>query len=202
MRTSTAALLLAIGVSLAACGSLQTDEGFEGLVDLRDGPPNVVILALDTWRADHMGAYGSEEVRTPVLDAFAREAIVFEDCGSTSTWTLPSFASMFTGLYPSEHRTLGGKERSILPSEVVPLAERLLVSDYATSAIVAVDYLRKPFGLQRGFESHRDFSGWPVNGRVRKYERVLRKAIKEPPEPPWFLFVHYFDAHDPYEPPD
>jgi arylsulfatase A-like enzyme len=185
-----------------ACGTDEPVAEFEGLVDLRQGPPNVVILALDTWRADHMGVYGNEEVRTPALDAFAREAIVFEDCASTSTWTLPSFASMFTGLYPSEHRTVGGEKRSILPSKVIPLAERLQVSGYTTSAFVAVDYLCKPFGLQRGFDSHRDYSGWPVNGRVRKYERVLRKEIRSPSENPRLLLVHYFDAHDPYEPPD
>jgi len=202
MMRIAALLLLVLGAGLIACGSPQPDDGFDGLVDLSDGPPNVIIIALDTWRADHMGAYGSEDVRTPVLDAFAREAILFEDCASTSTWTLPSFASMFTGLYPSEHRTLGGEKRSILPSSVIPLAERLQVAGFTTSAFVAVDYLRDPFGLQRGFQSHRDFSGWPVNGRVRKYERVLRNDLREPPGDPWLLFVHYFDAHDPYEPPD
>ena len=64
------------------------------LVDLSDGPPNIIILALDTFRADHIGALGSSWVKTPALDRFASESIVFEDCGSTSTWTLPSFASI------------------------------------------------------------------------------------------------------------
>jgi arylsulfatase A-like enzyme len=96
---------------------------------------------------------------------------------------------------------VGGRKRSILPSKVVPLAERLQVSGDATSAFVAVDYLCKPFGLQRGFDSHSDYSEWPVNGRVRKYERPLRKTIMNPPADPWLLLVHYFDAHDPYEPP-
>lgn len=195
----TVLLLGAFGA--CGCGSPEKSDDFEGLVDLRDGPPNIVILALDTWRADHMGAYGNDWVLTPVLDCFAGEAIVFEDCGSTSTWTLPAFASMFTGLLPSEHRTIGGK-RSVVPSRMVPLAERLQAHGYATAAIVAVDYLDKPFGLERGFAQHRSFADWPVNGRLRKYERLVARAFKEPPEDPWMLLLHYFDAHDPYEPPD
>jgi arylsulfatase A-like enzyme len=195
-------LWLAGALILAACGGAPTpEEPFDGLVDLRRGPPNLVILALDTFRADHVGTLGSDWVRTPALDRFATEAIVFEDCASTSTWTLPAFASMFTGLLPSEHRTLGGT-RSVLPDSMITLAERLRARGFATTAFVAVDYLNQPFGLERGFDDLRSYSDWLVNGRLRASEPELLRALKDPPDRPWFLLSHYFDAHDPYEPPD
>lgn len=186
---------------LAGCGTSDSPPADVGLIDLRDGPPHVVILALDTFRADHVGTLGNKWISTPTLDAFAREAIVFEDCASNSTWTLPSFASMFTGLLPSEHRTIGGR-RARLPSDIVPLAERLKIQGFETTAFVAVDFLDDPFGLNRGFDRHLNYSEWPVNGRLRKPMRTIRKAIEKPRAMPWFLLVHYFDAHDPYEPPD
>ena len=86
MKLSNTAIWLWIGMCLVACGAPENQDDYEGLVDLRDGPPNIVILALDTWRADHIGAYGNDWVLTPVLDSFASEAILFEDCSSTSTW--------------------------------------------------------------------------------------------------------------------
>ena len=70
---------LCIALWVCACGAPADPDGYEGLVDLRDGPPNIVILALDTWRADHMGTYGNDWVLTPVLDCFANEAIVFDE---------------------------------------------------------------------------------------------------------------------------
>ena len=193
--------LLWIPFLLANCGGPDSPPADVGLIDLSHGPPNIVILALDTFRADHVGTLGNDWISTPTLDAFAREAIVFEDCGSNSTWTLPAFASMFTGRLPSEHRVIGGRHAR-LPSYIVPLAERLQIQGFETTAFVAVDFLDDPFGLDRGFDRHQNYSGWPVNGRLRKSTRSILKAIRQPHETPWFLLVHYFDAHDPYEPPD
>ena len=171
------------------------------LVDLSDGPPNIIILALDTFRADHIGALGSSWVETPALDRFASESIVFEDCGSTSTWTLPSFASIYTGKLPSEHRTIGGDDRS-LPEDEITLAERLKAHGYHNTAFIAVDYLDAPFGLERGFDRKANYSHVRVNGRLRKYDRRVVDSFRALPRDPWFMLVHYFDAHDPYRPPD
>jgi len=184
-------------ILLAGCAEPRTVP----LVDLSNGPPNIILIGLDTFRADHIGAWGSATVKTPALDRFAAESIVFEDCASTSTWTLPSFASLFTGKLPSEHRTIGGKYRA-LPEGEITLAERLKAHRYHTTAFVAVDYLDAPFGLERGFDRMGKYSHYPVNGRLRKYDRRLRDSFRSLPRDPWFLFVHYFDAHDPYKPPD
>ena len=173
----------------------------EPLVDRSGGLPNVVILALDTYRADHVGTLGSRLARTPELDRLARESIVFTDCASTATWTLPAFASLFTGKLPGDHRTIGG-DWSRLPDEEITLAERLGANGYHTSAIVAVDFLGPPFDLHRGFERYEKHTDVPVNGRLRRYDRRVHGIFRAPPREPWMLLVHYFDAHDPYEPPD
>lgn len=186
---------LGLVLVLAAC------SGPDPLVDPGPTPPNLILIGLDTFRADHIGVYGSGTARTPALDRFAAEAIVFEDCASTSTWTLPSFASVFTGRLPSEHRAIGG-EHSALPPDEVTLAERLRAAGYHTTAIVAVDYLDDPFGLRRGFDRFEKHTDVPVNGRLRYYDRRIQEVLRVPPQQPWFLFVHYFDAHDPYLPPD
>ena len=193
--------LLWILFLFAGCAGPDSPPDDVGLIDLSGGTPNIVILALDTFRADHVGTLGNDWISTPTLDEFAREAVVFEDCASNSTWTLPAFASMFTGRLPSEHRAIGGRH-SRLPSDIVPLAERLQVQGFETTAFVAVDFLDDPFGLDRGFDRHQNYSEWPVNGRLRKSTRSILKAIGQSHSTPWFLLVHYFDAHDPYEPPD
>jgi arylsulfatase A-like enzyme len=173
----------------------------EPLLDPSAGTPNVVILALDTFRADHVGVLGSSLARTPELDRFAAESIVFSDCASTATWTLPSFASLFTGKLPGDHQAIGG-EWSKLPDSEITLAERLAANGFDTTGIVAVDFLGPPFGLHRGFDRYEKHTGVPVNGRLRRYDLRVHEVFRVPPREPWMLFVHYFDAHDPYEPPD
>jgi arylsulfatase A-like enzyme len=173
----------------------------EPLID-RSGPmPNVVILALDTYRADHVGVLGSSLARTPELDRFAAESIVFTDCASAATWTLPSFASLFTGKLPGDHQAIGG-EWSRLPDSEITLAERLSANGYHTTGIVAVDFLGPPVDLHRGFDRYEKHTDVPVNGRLRRYDRRVHEIFRVPPREPWMLFAHYFDAHDPYEPPD
>ncbi len=133
--------------------------------------PNLLLIVLDTVRADRLGPYGYERETTPALDAFAREhATVFEEVRATSSWTLPSHASMFTGLFPGEHGAdhprdpadevalgIAGRPARMLPPDVPTLAERLRVEGYRTGAIVANDaYLDHRFGLDRGFERYDD----------------------------------------------
>jgi len=172
----------------------------EPLIDLAEGPPNVIIIALDTFRADHVGVLGSDTAKTPALDRFAAESILFTDCAAASTWTLPSFASLYTGRLPSEHGTIGGSQHRLGDDEIT-LAERLKANGYHNTAFIAVDYLGKEFGLDRGFDRFLDYSNFPVNERLKKYQRRVHDVFRAPPREPWFLLVHYFDAHDPYEPP-
>lgn len=170
------------------------------LIDLTEGKPNVIVIVLDTFRADHIGAYGNTWVQTPNLDAFAAESILFEDASSTSTWTLPSAASLYTGREPQQHRAIGAKFRQMNP-EVPSAPEIFKTRGYATWALVAVDFMGASFGMDRGFDSFSAHVHGPVSTRFRSYEGRVSGMLSVPPEEPWFGVVHYFDAHDPYKPP-
>ncbi|MBU0755072.1 MAG: sulfatase-like hydrolase/transferase [Planctomycetes bacterium] len=163
-------------------------------------PPNIILIALDTFRADHTGPYGNRTVQTPALDRLAEEAVVFERAYAPAPWTLPSFAGIFTGLLPCEHGTVGGEDL-VLGEEYTTLAEWLRDQGYFTKAFVAVDYLTDHFGMDQGFEALSAFLGGEVTGRIEQYEEELFSFLADPPEKPYFLMVHYFDAHHPYLPP-
>ncbi len=141
--------------------------------------PNLVLITLDTVRAHHLAPYGHHRVTTPRLDAWVkRHAVTFTDARSVSSWTLPSHASMFTGLYPAQH---GADHPRIPDSQTVPvgpwpaeplrddvpaLAERLAAQGYRTAAIVSNDvYLAHEFAVDRGFEHYDDRRATRWRGR-------------------------------------
>jgi arylsulfatase A-like enzyme len=193
--------MLCIGTGifmLAGCGSPQPER--HRLMDPSVGDPPLIILGLDTFRADHLGCYGNSEVLTPRIDELASESILFENCRSTSTWTLPAFASLWTGLLPAAHGAVGGASRR-LRSGVPTLAEVLQDRGYRTRGFVAVDFLTDAFGMTRGFDRTSSVVDGPISGRVERVHPRVFNFLRSPPPGPWLLFVHYFDAHDPYDPP-
>ena len=105
--------------------------------------PSVLFLAIDTLRGDSL--------RTPELDALAQDGVLFRRAMSTAPWTLPSFASVYTGLLPYRHGTIGGRWRR-LAEEQVTLAELLAEAGYSTAACVTVPYVGPKFGLGQGFQ--------------------------------------------------
>ncbi len=151
--------------------------------------PDIILLVLDTQRADRLSCYGYEQETSPNLDAFAADATLFRHAFSPAQWTVPSHSSMFTGLYPSVHNTQ--QSFSILPKKLTPLSERLLQNGYYTSA-----FCNNPLvgvvnnGLRRGFFSFLNYSGWltsrpnqagkPVTlfGRYRQlFKRLLGNVL-------------------------
>ena len=165
------------------------------------GQVPVVILALDTVRADHLGCYGHPFVETPNLDALAAESVVFENCYSAAPWTLPSFASAFTGLYPFHHGAVGG-DHARLPPAYATLAEYLKAKGYSTRGYAGVSYLMKDLGVTRGIDSLHVYRHGKVTSRCLKYQDDVLRFLENPPrDRPWYLLVHYFDAHAPYDPP-
>jgi len=190
---NTAWILALAGLLLAGCGRQAPFE-----------PPGrvpLVILALDTVRADHLGCYGHPFVETPNLDALASESILFENCSSAAPWTLPSFASAFTGLYPYHHGAVGGSRTRVLPAYGT-LAEYLKAAGYQTRGYVGVTYLMEGMGVTRGIDSLEVYRKGKVTGRCLQYEDKVVKFLQEAPRgAPWYLLVHYFDAHAPYDPP-
>ena len=163
--------------------------------------PNVILIGLDTVRADHLGVYGNASIETPAINAFAAESAVFERASSAAPWTLPSFASIFTGLLPSEHGAIGALHNQLAP-EHTTLAEILQRQGFSTRAFVGVDLLTSEFGLDQGFDEVTAHVGGSVSGRSKEYEQQIFRFLSSPPDEPYLLFAHYFDAHDPYDPPE
>ncbi|HET7639850.1 MAG TPA: sulfatase-like hydrolase/transferase, partial [Ktedonobacteraceae bacterium] len=120
--------------------------------------PDIVLLVLDTQRVDRLSCYGSEEETSPYIDELASDSTIFNYAVAPAQWTVPSHASMFTGVYPSAHNTL--QSFSVLPQTLPTLAERLRDSGYFTAA-----FCNNPLvgvvnnGLRRGFQSFLNYSG-------------------------------------------
>ncbi|HXE57982.1 MAG TPA: sulfatase [Gemmatimonadales bacterium] len=190
--------------------------------------PNVLLLVIDTQRADHLSAYGYRRPTTPTLDRFAREGTLFENASATSSWTLPAHATLMTGRLLHEHRA-GIMRRPYLDDRFPTLAEVLRGAGYATGGFVANTFwCGRQTGLDRGFIRYEDFYGKPgdavartVLGRRLAYEWLPRFGLDDVPgrkraedlnrdllewidgigERPFFAFVNYFDVHAPLVPP-
>jgi len=168
-------------------------------------PVNVVLIGVDTLRRDHVGCYGYERPTTANIDRLAGEGVLFEDAVSQSPWTLPSFSTIHTSLYPTQHGA-GGFERSQgtygnrMGGTVMPLAMVLLKSGYATGAIINAPALAPDFGVDKGFEFYDTSPRWDPRLADGTTEDAL-KWIDSNSGGPFFMFVHYFDPHLPYSPP-
>jgi arylsulfatase A-like enzyme len=189
----------------------------------------VIVVVIDTLRADHMGLYGYEQhPTTPHLDARAGSAAVFERAFSTAPWTLPAIGSLFTGQLPGRHAA-GARFASIadayaaadpssgLAAQLVDhgerlffrlgdsfptLAQRFAGASYETAAIVNNTFLAPDFGLDRGFATYDYDAETPERRAADATDRALAWLGEQPPgERPLFLFVHYFDPHMRYAAP-
>lgn len=171
---------------------------------------NVVIVTLDTTRADRLGCYGFADVATPHLDRLAREGVLFEHATATVPLTLPSHASIFTGKLPPRH-TVHDNGGFVLGPREVTLAERFQKAGYATGAFVAAWVLDSKWGLGQGFDRYSDnfdLSKYKVVslGTVQKRgDEVMDDAMRwlETVKDRKFLaWVHLYDPHTPYDPPE
>ena len=164
--------------------------------------PNVVLVVLDTTRADLLSAYDFPAPTTPHLESIARDGIRFTRAFSTDFWTLPAHASLLTGLYPSDHGATS--ETNLLAPESSTLAERLRAHGYRTAAFVSNPWLSRETGFGQGFERFDEmWRGKTRHGRTDRAgaERAAawieeRSAAGEP----FFLFVNFNFAHLPYSP--
>ena len=169
---------------------------------------NVLVVTVDTLRADRVGAYGSRAGATPHIDALARRGIVFERAFTTAPLTLPAHASLFSGLLPMHSGVrVNGTDR--VPPEIPLLAEQLRASGFATGAAVGSFVLRSETGISRGFAAY-DESFAANAGRNDRWEgerpgsEVVDRALAwldRAGSERFFLWVHLFDPHAPYAPP-
>lgn len=165
--------------------------------------PHVILVVVDTLRADALGCYGHEPAHTPALDAFAAESVQFNDAVSSSGWTLPSVGSLLTGVWPTLHKATGKVSllRPISPD--VPTAAELLVDEgYRTLGLANAAYLSPLLGLDRGFEVFDHQHAY--NQDVRRADQTVSDAIaavdKSDEDKPLFLLTHLFDSHLDYDP--
>jgi choline-sulfatase len=169
---------------------------------------NVLLVSIDTLRADHVGCYGYGAVETPVLDSLARSGVRCAHAVANVPLTLPAHASLLTGLNPQHH---GARANVIyaLPDRVETLARMLRMHGYRTGAVISAFVLDRRFGLAQGFEDYAD--DLTADGRTQAFgyrERIAEDTnrhvlawLDKHGREKFFLWVHYFDPHFPYSPP-
>jgi arylsulfatase A-like enzyme len=212
-RATTAALAV---LALAGCREAE-----------RAGPPppkrsHVVILSLDTTRADRLGCYGYARPTSPHLDGLAAESVLYTHAIATSSWTLPSHASLFTGKLTTSHGAQYDPEGPLelaaviegprewrqyrarpLPETERTLAEMLREAGYATGAVVGGPWLKRPFGLAQGFDYYDDDHITTSDGRhAESVTDAALRWVERSSGRDLFLFLNYYDPHGPYAPPE
>ncbi len=167
-----------------------------------DRPPpfkNVILIAIDTLNAHHLGAYGAEKSPSPNIDQLAKNGVVFERAYSAAPWTKPAFASMFTSLYPSEHGVTAFDR--ILSEDKFTVGEYFKSKGFSTAGIISHILVQPQFGYAQGFDYYELI---PFKGNVHSVISSLRvtdmatKWLESNSEKPFFMFLHYFDPHNNY----
>ncbi|HEX2695654.1 MAG TPA: sulfatase, partial [Acidobacteriota bacterium] len=172
--------------------------------------PNVIIVTMDTTRADHLACYGYPGVKTPTLDALAGRGVLFEQCAAASPLTLPSHATIMTGMYPTYHGVRINGNTAVSEQQTT-LAEIFSGRGYQTGAFIAAFVLDGRWGLNQGFGHYDD------SFDLKKYKQLDLGAVQKPgnevmdealgwlekeKDRPFFAWVHLYDPHSPYEPPE
>ena len=159
--------------------------------------PNIVLISIDTLRADRLHCYGYERPTSPQLDRLAADGVLFSQARSPSSWTLPSHASMFLGVSQTSHGVTSGKRR--ISEEQTTLAEILRSDGYATAGFYSGFLVSRRFGFAEGFDVYEqgpvDFVSTESSPTINAKAKAWLTADREEP---FFLFLHYFDVHDPY----
>ena len=215
-------IFAAIAAGLAGgCGSSESSGPSVSPAPKPAKPPNVVLVSIDSLRADHVGCYGYPKPTTPGIDRLAAEGVRLDQAIATTSWTLPSHATMFTGLHSYTHGLVDNGLK--LGDDLVTLAEVFRGAGYHTAGFFGAPYLHPTYGLDQGFETY-------VSCMTKIGTDVLPDALREvaqgdviPPhaditgprtleevtkwlggidERPFFLFIHLWDPHYDYIPPD
>ena len=170
----------------------------------------VILVSVDTLRADHLPAYGYRDVETPALDALRRDSVVFENALSPVPLTLPAHTSLFTGLQPYQHGVRDNVGYRLSP-KTTTLASFLRQRGYSTGGAVSAFVLDHATGIAEGFDAYRDDVEMRVSaealGQVQRSgaltEDLLERWIGERPrDKPLFAFLHLYEPHAPYDPPE
>ncbi len=165
-------------------------------------PPNVILITVDTVRADHLACHGYPRNTMPFVERLVKDAVLFTNAYSTASWTAPSVASIATALYPREHGVLHGtvtegkiERQETLDPSFLTLAEAMKAGGYSTFGVFSNGHMTREMGFGQGFDVIRSlwFEKSPAPNRA---VAEIRSRIRE--SQPYFLWVHYFDPHAPY----
>jgi len=184
MKHAKIVIPLAISILLLVCAIW--------ILRSESSPPNVILISIDTLRADHLGCYGYERDTSPHLDNLARESVLFEANFAPSPSTTPSHISMLTSLYPLTHDVLSNRERLSYSEDIIPLTQILKDNGFRTGGFVGGAGVSKIKGFDRGF----DF--WSEERYMSPHLPDVKQWVLENQDEKFFLFFHFYDVHAPY----
>ena len=223
-----AGIALAVFVAIQGGGWLRERQATSNLPEPSADAPNVIVIVVDTLRADHLSAYGYERDTSPFIDSLAQDGVKFNAAISPSSWTQPSHASMLTGRYTYEHQA----ETKPLDDRFTTIGEALQSQGYRTGAFSANTlFFSRRQGFGRGFLRFEDnnqsildnflnsslygfifdyyglrkalnYEGVPTRKYAEDVNRSVMNWVKKDIDKPFFVFINYFDVHDPYLPPE
>ncbi|MFN2427470.1 MAG: sulfatase [Candidatus Binatia bacterium] len=200
------AMLLVVGLAASHGAPAAVPEPATAALDPSRPLRNVVLISLDSLRADHVGAYGYERDTSPNFDRFAREGVMFRNAISTSSWTLPTHLTMFTGRSQISHGVV--VDTRVLSTAIPTLGEIFHEAGYETAGFVSGPYVGGHYGYARGMDTYIDLSAqWGKGAEARAAilsPEINEKALAwldEERTAPFFLFLHYFDIHYDFVPP-
>ncbi len=201
-----ALLAAGAGFLLLTCQGAEPQEspGSEAVAGTK---PPILLISIDTLRSDHLPVYGYDGVATPAIDRLRADSLLFERAYSPIPLTLPAHASLLTGLLPHQH---GVRDNSgfRLAEDIETFAERLVAEGYRTAAVVSSFVMRRATGIAQGFEFYDDEIEQLVRATAAETQRDGREVLEGAREllngfgeEPFFLMVHFYEPHAPYEPP-
>ena len=180
------------------------------------GPPNLVLISIDSLRADRLGCYGAERDTSPSMDRLAAHGVRFETAVAPTSWTLPSHVTLLTGLSIPAHRVTGPRRR--IDTARTLLAQHLARLGYETAGFVSAPFMARAYGFDRGFSVYTNFASNKAAAHPPSLQshreshadetapQVIGAALewlgeRDPSAAPFFLFVHLWDVHFDYIPP-
>jgi len=167
-------------------------------VDYKCPDCNVILISIDTLRADHLGCYGYHKNTTPNIDRFSKDSVLFKTTIAQAPSTLPSHASIFTSLIPSHHGAFFAKKTAI-PQEVVTIAEILKDNGYKTISYNSGGQVAAEYGFDQGFDLYESTQECLANKLAKQVNRTIN-WINNNPDRKFFLFLHTYEVHLSYTP--
>ena len=199
-KLEAAMILLFAGICLSSCSTR---------ISVPDDPPNILILLVDSLRADRLNDYGYFRNTNPFLSEFGKKGVRFTHAHSQSSHTKLSVASLFTGMIPPLHKVRHVANpkwenrknimSDVLSDDMITLAEVLKEEGYSTAALITNPHLRSFLGFSQGFKDYRYFPS--AKYRAEEINEEAIQWLARQPKRPFFLYIHYMDVHIPYDPP-